>query len=175
MTERILVATDGSASGNRAVDCAAELSNKLGRGLSIVHVYLHGRPAAEMMQLARSEQLYEQVAAAQDLTPRGQPANFLGLFASATEEREKANAILAIGETILNWAEHRAKDAGAQDVVTHLSAGDYADGILKTAELENAGMIVIGRRGLGQVREILMGSVSQKVLHHAACTVVVTQ
>ncbi|MFY0311683.1 universal stress protein, partial [Leisingera sp. D0M16] len=105
----------------------------------------------------------------------GQPANFLGLFASATEERDKANAILAIGETILDWAEHRAKDAGAQDVVTHLCAGDYADGILKTAESSNAGMIVIGRRGLGLVREILMGSVSQKVLHHAACTVVVTQ
>ena len=175
MAERILVATDGSESGNRAVDCAAELSNKLGRGLSIVHVYLHGRPPAEMMQLARSEQLYEQVAAAQNLTPRGQPANFLGLFASATEERDKANAVLAVGETILDRAEHRARDADAQDVVTHLCAGDYADGILKTAETGNFGMIVIGRRGLGLVREILMGSVSQKVLHHAACTVIVTQ
>ncbi|UWQ27156.1 universal stress protein (plasmid) [Leisingera aquaemixtae] len=175
MTDRILAATDGSHAGNRAVDFAARLSDRLGHGLSIVHVYLHGRPPAEMMQLAETEQLYTHVAAVQNLTPRGQPANFLGLFASAAEEHEKANAILAVGETILDWAEQRARDAGAQDVVTHLCAGDYADAILKTADTENAAMIVIGRRGLGLVREILLGSVSQKVLHHAACTVVVTQ
>jgi len=175
MTGRILVATDGSEAGNRALDCAADLSGKLGRGLSIVHVFLHGWPPAEMMQLADSEHLIEHAVKAQNLAPRGQPANFLGLFAGAAEEADRAKATLAIGEKILDWAEHRAKEAGARDVETHICAGDYAEAILKTAETENAGMIVIGRRGLGLTREILLGSVSQKVLHHANCTVVVTQ
>jgi nucleotide-binding universal stress UspA family protein len=41
------------------------------------------------------------------------------------------------------------------------------------AEAENAEMIVLGRRGLGRVREVLLGSVSQKVLHQADCTVII--
>ncbi len=45
--------------------------------------------------------------------------------------------------------------------------------ILDVAEAEKADLLVMGRRGLGRVREVLLGSVSQKVLHHADCKVVI--
>ena len=43
------------------------------------------------------------------------------------------------------------------------------------AEAEGAGMIVLGRRGLGRLREVLVGSVTQKVLHATDRTVVIVR
>lgn len=45
--------------------------------------------------------------------------------------------------------------------------------IVKVAEEEKATMIVMGTRGLGKVRRTIMGSVSDYVVHHAHCPVVV--
>jgi len=41
------------------------------------------------------------------------------------------------------------------------------------AENENATLIVMGTRGLGKVRRTIMGSVSDYVVHHAHCPVIV--
>jgi len=45
--------------------------------------------------------------------------------------------------------------------------------IAKVAEEENATMVVMGTRGLGRVRRTIMGSVSDYVVHHAHCPVIV--
>jgi len=66
-------------------------------------------------------------------------------------------------------------NARALNVTTQICAGDIADEILDVADVEMADTLVLGRRGLGRVREALLGSVSQKVLHHAACTVVIVK
>ena len=58
-------------------------------------------------------------------------------------------------------------------MTAQVCAGDTAEEILDVAEAEKADVLVLGRRGLGRVREVLLGSVSQKVLHHADCTVVI--
>jgi nucleotide-binding universal stress UspA family protein len=49
---------------------------------------------------------------------------------------------------------------------------DPANKIIEIAKLENADFIVMGHRGLGALRELLAGSVSTKVGHLAATTVV---
>ena len=59
------------------------------------------------------------------------------------------------------------------DPATGLKLADVAN--LDAAEAERAGIIVLGRRGLGRLREILLGSVTQKVLHATDRTVVVVQ
>ena len=82
---------------------------------------------------------------------------------------------MALGERTNSHAKKRAEKAGARNVTTHICAGDIADEILDVAEAEKAGILVLGRRGLGRVRETLLGSVSQKVLHHADCTVVIVK
>lgn len=173
MTDRILVATDGSPTGERAVACAALLSAKLQRGLSIIHVQLHTRPSAELTRLAETEHLLDHLRHQETFSARAQ-AESLGAFYAATQsEIERVLVIAAIGDEILARARSSAEAAGAQDIRSHNAAGDYADEILELAEAEAAGMIVLGRRGLGRLREMVLGSVTQKVLHATERTVVV--
>lgn len=53
--------------------------------------------------------------------------------------------------------------------------GDPAETILKVSERERADLIVLGSRGMGAFQRLLMGSVSDKVLHHARCAVLVVK
>jgi nucleotide-binding universal stress UspA family protein len=54
-----------------------------------------------------------------------------------------------------------------------LQEGNETDSILKVAENCTADLIVMGSRGLGAVKGLLVGSVSRKVIHYAACPVMV--
>ena len=47
------------------------------------------------------------------------------------------------------------------------------EAIVDLAKKENAHMVVMGTRGMGTVRRTLMGSVSDFVVHHAHCPVVI--
>lgn len=173
MATKIVVATDGSDTGRRAVDFAATLSRRFHQPLCIVHVLLHGRPSAEFARMAEVEHL---VSPGLPLEPEARAANATALGAilpGAEDEIATSRMIAAIGEHIVKSARESAEEAGAQEVTTRLCAGDTADEILDVAEVEGAGIIVLGRRGLGRLREMLVGSVSQKVLHHAACTVII--
>lgn len=58
---------------------------------------------------------------------------------------------------------------------TETVAGDPAETILRRAESLQAGLIVLGSRGMGAVAGLVMGSVSQTVLHRARCPVVVVK
>jgi nucleotide-binding universal stress UspA family protein len=171
MAGKIIVAVDGSEASNRAVDFAAELSAKLERDLCVVHVMMHGRPSAEFKQLAEVEGLVETVSSHGGLMDGNRSASLCGLFASAEDEVQTARLTVALGEFVANTARTRATEAGARNVTARTCVGDCADEILDAAEDEEAELIVMGRRGLGRVREALLGSVSQKVLHHANCTV----
>ncbi len=44
---------------------------------------------------------------------------------------------------------------------------------MSVAEEINAGLVVLGTRGLGSVRRTILGSVSDYVLHHAHCPVTI--
>lgn len=54
-----------------------------------------------------------------------------------------------------------------------IERGTPAEAILAAAEKEKAGLIVLGSRGLGPVKELLLGSVSHRVVSHAACPTLV--
>ena len=53
MTGKIIVATDGSNIGSRAVDFAAALSEKFGENLCVLHVLMHARPRKERIRTDR--------------------------------------------------------------------------------------------------------------------------
>lgn len=78
-------------------------------------------------------------------------------------------------------AEHIAEEAMSTakklqpslEVEAVTATGQPADALL--AQGADADLIVVGRRGLGGFRSLLLGSVSQQVVHHARCPVVVVQ
>lgn len=53
--------------------------------------------------------------------------------------------------------------------------GDPAEEIVRYANDGNFGMIVMGSRGLGKLKEIVLGSTSRKVLHNAKCPVLIVK
>jgi nucleotide-binding universal stress UspA family protein len=67
------------------------------------------------------------------------------------------------------------RESGAQDIQAHLNFGMPARSIVELAEELGAGLIVMGSRGLGGVRRALMGSISDSVVRHAHCPVLVVR
>jgi nucleotide-binding universal stress UspA family protein len=78
-------------------------------------------------------------------------------------------------EDILNEQAEKVTREGGKVAEKHLRiAGRYrAQQIVQVAEDIGAGLIVMGSRGLGGVRRALMGSVSDSVIRHAPCPVLV--
>ena len=72
----------------------------------------------------------------------------------------------------LSW---RVKAAGGTVAGTHLRMGQGALEIVALAEELGVGLIVMGSRGLGGMRRALMGSVSDSVVRHAHCPVLVVR
>lgn len=175
MFNKILVAYDGSDNARRALNVASEFSKKLGADLNIVHVLMHGRPSQELVRMAEVEHLVRE--AYTTVLPgvpyaAGQLDNLLGGSASTDQT---ARVVSALGDQLVSYAKSRSTELGARHVKTLVRTGDYADEILDTANEHNADMIVIGSRGLGKITQTILGSVSQKVLHHAGQTVVVVK
>jgi nucleotide-binding universal stress UspA family protein len=66
-----------------------------------------------------------------------------------------------------------AKETGETppEVTVNVITGDPAEELVKASY--DADMLVVGSRGRGSFAQLLMGSVSSKVAHHAACPVVI--
>jgi len=58
-------------------------------------------------------------------------------------------------------------------VETRAREGDPADAILDVAEERGADLIVVGNRGMAGAKRFLLGSVPNKVSHHAPCSVMI--
>ena len=77
------------------------------------------------------------------------------------------------GREVLDEHVKRIGDAGGTVLGTHLRKGRAAEEIVGLAEEIGVGLIVLGSRGLGPVGRLVMGSVSEGVVHHARVPVLV--
>jgi nucleotide-binding universal stress UspA family protein len=93
----------------------------------------------------------------------------LGYYGKLYEQIEEQS-----GE-LLRKESRRVKDAGGTVAGSHLRMGAVDLEIVALAEELGAGLIVMGSRGLGGVRRALMGSVSDSVVRHAHCPVLVVR
>lgn len=78
------------------------------------------------------------------------------------------------GEEILRRGMELARSLGAE-ADQRLRKGIPAEEILRAAEEEKVDLIAIGSRGLSGVKAFLLGSVSDKVSHHAKCPVLIVR
>jgi nucleotide-binding universal stress UspA family protein len=90
-------------------------------------------------------------------------------------ERRLYDQIEVMSRELLRELSLRVKAAGGTVAGTHLRMGAVALEIVALAEELGVGLIVMGSRGLGGVRRALMGSVSESVVRHAHCPVLVVR
>ncbi|HSI81759.1 MAG TPA: universal stress protein [Solirubrobacterales bacterium] len=145
MFERIVVGTDGSETAAEAVRQAIELASITGGSLEVVSAY-------EPVPTGRLREEEQEVP---------------GDVAHAVGPREDVNVVLgaATGE---------AERAGVE-ARPHPREGDPADAILDVAEEMSADLIVVGNKGMTGARRFLLGSVPNKISHHAPCDVLIVR
>ena len=90
-------------------------------------------------------------------------------------ERRLYEEIEEISRELLRKQSWRVKAAGGTVAGTHLRMGEVDLEIVALAKELGADLIVMGSRGLGGVRRALMGSVSDSVVRHAHCPVLVVR
>ena len=169
--KNIVVATDGSHDARKAVEVAADIAAAMGARLIIAHVLMHHRPPEELERMARVEHMLPAVAGHGVSPANNVPGSMIEVFEDIDRTADAERVVAVIGDQILRLAESDAKARGAKDVATEILSGDYAESIAEFAKKEGAEMIVVGTRGLGTIKGILLGSVSRKLSHVAECSV----
>lgn len=143
MFKSIVVGTDGSETASEAVSEAVALAQAVGASLEIVSAY-EPVPAQRLREERRE--------APEDLQ-------------WAINARSEVDAMLAD-------AAEPARQAGIT-VNVYARQGDPADAILDVAEEREADLIVVGNKGMTGAKRFLLGSVPNKVSHHAPCSVLI--
>ncbi len=170
MISNIVLATDGSDHAQHALDVGIDMAAKYGARLTLVHVLTHDHPPEEMKRMVEVEHMAD--AAPVHNSEQGGISMKLGraLRIGYQEDRD-GRAIVALGEKILKAATRKASEAGVKDIETEIHSGDYANCIIDVANKLDADMIVMGRRGLSNLKGFVTGSVSHKVSQRAGCSV----
>ncbi|MFL5860540.1 MAG: universal stress protein [Solirubrobacteraceae bacterium] len=76
---------------------------------------------------------------------------------------------------LLERAREDAAAAGVRRIETFARVGDAADAILDVAEEQGSDLIVVGNKGMTGATRFLLGSVPNKVSHHAPCSVLIVR
>lgn len=167
MIKTILVPTDGSEHAKKAVVLASDIAEKYGARMVLLHVLPAGPLPEDLRRLAESEHVTpartrEPVAA----VPEGRfPASIVSTTEDDTSEVRKF-----VAEKLLSEAERVAKEKSVKDVRSVIEDGDPVKQILRYAEAESADLIVMGSRGLSDLKGLLMGSVSHKTSQLSPCS-----
>jgi len=172
----VLAAYDGSAHADKAVELAAELAAKYRARLVLLHVLLRDAAPEVIRKLANPRKLTKaqrELLSTYDIEPAIAAATAGGMGGGVYIQVPPPRELLQpLGEQLLERAAAIAKKAKAKRVDKIAMSGDPAEAILKRAKREKADMIVMGSRGFGNLKSLLLGSVSHEVASKAAKTVV---
>lgn len=169
--KHILVATDGSPAAGKALDIAADLAKLYDAKLSILHVLLHGTAPEDVRRMAEGEGLLKPYEGPH-LSDLNIPAEMFEMLNETQWDELDERTIEAVGEILVARAKARAEGHAVKDIGTDIRDGDAADQIVDAAETLGCDAIVMGSRGLGDLAELMLGSVSHAVVKQAPCTCV---
>jgi nucleotide-binding universal stress UspA family protein len=145
---KILLATDGSEEAQLALSTAVDQANSTNSELHLVSVGPWSPdPGYHMHEMSFRWETYEEVV----------------------------EAIGKETQQILDEQVKKVEEAGGTVQEAYVRRGRKDQEIVRLAEEIGAGLIVIGSRGRAGVRRALMGSVSDSVVRHAHCPVLVVR
>jgi nucleotide-binding universal stress UspA family protein len=152
MFNSMVVGTDGSETASEAVRQAAELAGRL-------HAKVHVVSAYEPVPEGRLREERQQVPG--DLQWMVNPREDV-----STTLEEAAETLRAQGVEVLT----HSREGDPADAILDVAE---ADAILDVAEEQGADLIVVGNKGMTGAKRFLLGSVPNKVSHHAPCSVMI--
>ena len=145
---KILLATDSSEEAELALSTAVDLANSTNSQLHVVTVGpWNPDPSYASHEASLRWETYEQAS----------------------------EAIGKEVQEILDNQVRKIEEGGGTVQEAHLRRGRKDEEIVRVAEEIGAGLVVMGSRGLGGIRRALMGSVSDSVMRHAHCPVLVVR
>ena len=142
----IVVGTDGSSTATAALGQAIGLARSAGAALHIVSAY--------------------------EPVPEGQLNSHLLVTPAEVQWTVHPRQDVL---TLLSAAATQAREAGVAEVETYARVGSAADAILDVAEEQASDLIVVGHKGMTGATRFLLGSVPNKVSHHAPCSVLIVR
>jgi nucleotide-binding universal stress UspA family protein len=167
--KNIVLAIDGSIHARHAQTVAIDLASKYEAQLTLVHVLTHDHPSKEFARMAEVELLSD--SSQPRVSDKENTYSTVARFISGANESKEARVIALLGEQIIDNASTSAHKAGVTNVAAEILTGDYANSILAVAKKTDADIIVMGRRGLSNLKGFVTGSVSHKVSQRAECSV----
>lgn len=140
----VLVAVDGSTISDLAVKRTAKYCQASPFDITLIHVIEHGG-REEITKFSPSDDSY------------------LSRYFHAKEEEAK-KLVEKVGKTL--------QDYGIE-FKTKIAIGDVAEEIVRAGEDGKFDFIMMGSRGRGGMKRLLLGSVADNVIRHAHCSVAV--
>lgn len=141
----ILVPTDGSDDAKLATQVATDLAKRTGAAIHLAHAW-------QIATYAGDPFIYSTAL----------PDDYLTMYEQT-------------GRAILENEAARIAADGVTVAQTHLLQGRPADVIVELGRAIGADLIIVGSRGLGPIRRLVLGSVSDGIAHNAPCPVLVVR
>ncbi len=170
MFKKILCPTDGSLHAYKALDLAIDLAKKYDAELVILHIPHRFENIAALRRFAEVEGLAPHINADMDRLSKmdhriSQATDFV-----SHDSVVSPRIMIEIGHHIIEGAQIRAERKGLKNVDARLEIGDPADRILKCIDADKIDCVIMGSRGLNDLKGLFLGSVSHKVANRAPCT-----
>jgi nucleotide-binding universal stress UspA family protein len=152
--DSILAPIDGSEHSSRALTAAIQIAKMFHSKLTLIYIY--SVTAAPIMMPEPTTSM------------PGIPMTPSADFSKIIENTRQ------IGKNILTKGIEQAKAEGVP-VESFLKEGHVVQEIIKTAKEGKFDLVVIGARGMSRIRELLLGSTTDGVIHHVTCPVLVVK
>lgn len=160
----VVVGVDGSAHSGRALGVAAREARCRSVPLHVVYVYEPVRA---------SDTPVSAVVAASAWTTADESAGVVRDAQRRTEE-QRAAAHRNADARLRQMIDDADVDLGGLSVERIATSGHHPAGVLVDVSAD-ADLLVVGSRGVGGFRGVLLGSVGQQCVHHARCDVLVVR
>jgi nucleotide-binding universal stress UspA family protein len=158
---KILVGVDGSKNSEKALDNALVLAEKFSASILILNVF---QPPPELGYQANMVTQVPPSGISQDIS--GNQSNLSGFI----------NDLRKVHEEILSNAVERViKLKPMLKITTELKEGNAPSQIIATAAEGGFDLIVLGHLGDSEIKEFLLGSTSERVVHQARCAVLIVK
>jgi len=174
MISTIVVAVDGSEHQDAVLALAAELAETHGARLVLAHALLRAIPYGELYELAERHGFLDRVKAELDQASATPVMPAAAMGGAIPVIMVSQDTLEHVGSEVLAAA-RRSVEGRAIAIESRIADAPPADAVVEIARAEGADILVIGSRGLGRIKGMLLGSVSQKVVQDAPCAVLVVK